>query len=274
VKNERFFIVCWGRRAYKPKHTTEHCKQTSKQANTAMQEANTMQEEENSVMFTTEEGDQVWVHRNDWTMKHRENDLPAVIYATGSQEWYVNGVLHRDNDLPAIIRATGTRMWYRNGVKHRDPAADGDGGDSEERPAVIWACGDQEWWQNGTLHRENDLPAMILADGTRKWYQNGLLHRENDLPAIVYANGDLAWFRKGLLHRENDLPAVIKAEGRTLKWHERKHEWYQMGVLLDHRQVRDRIQARIRDDNTRKVNIIGAIVPLPLDVGMVMCNYL
>src|SRR5271170_6044899 len=34
---------------------------------------------------------------------HRDNDLPAIIYANGTQWWYQRGVYHRDNDLPAII---------------------------------------------------------------------------------------------------------------------------------------------------------------------------
>src|SRR5690349_12346430 len=32
---------------------------------------------------------------------HRDNDLPAVIKANGTQKWYTRGQLHRDNDLPA-----------------------------------------------------------------------------------------------------------------------------------------------------------------------------
>src|SRR3990167_7540876 len=31
-----------------------------------------------------------------------------------SQEWRKNGVLHRDNDLPAYIWADGTQEWYKN----------------------------------------------------------------------------------------------------------------------------------------------------------------
>jgi antitoxin component YwqK of YwqJK toxin-antitoxin module len=46
---------------------------------------------------------------------HRDNDLPAVIYANGEKEWYQNGQLHRDNDLPTVVLPSGTKLWYQNG---------------------------------------------------------------------------------------------------------------------------------------------------------------
>src|SRR3990167_3422820 len=36
---------------------------------------------------------------------HRENDLPACIWANGMNEWYKDGQLHRENDLPACMWA-------------------------------------------------------------------------------------------------------------------------------------------------------------------------
>ena len=50
---------------------------------------------------------------------HRDNDKPALIYASGTQKWYQNGVLHRDNDNPAVIEEDGTQRWYQNGKYHR-----------------------------------------------------------------------------------------------------------------------------------------------------------
>jgi len=44
---------------------------------------------------------------------HRDNDLPAVIYANGAKQWYQNGYLHRDNDLPAVVYADGAKEWYQ-----------------------------------------------------------------------------------------------------------------------------------------------------------------
>ena len=62
------------------------------------------------------------INKNQYWFKngkrHRDNDLPAVIYPSGTQYWYQNGLKHRDNDLPAIIFANGTKEWYKNGLKY------------------------------------------------------------------------------------------------------------------------------------------------------------
>lgn len=52
-------------------------------------------------------------------MQPNRGDLPTLIFADGSQEWRVNGVLHRDGDQPALIFADGGREWYMNGKLHR-----------------------------------------------------------------------------------------------------------------------------------------------------------
>jgi hypothetical protein len=96
-------------------------------------------------------------------IRHREGDLPAVVFENGMCKWYKVGKLHRDGDLPAIIEADGTQHWYINGKPHRD----------------------------------GDLPAVIYVDGTQHWYKNGKLHRDGDLPAIIYANGNKYWFING-----------------------------------------------------------------------------
>jgi len=87
---------------------------------------------------------------------HRE-DGPAVEWATGCKEWYLNGYLHR-SDGPAIETSKGTKFWYLNGKPHR---TDG--------PAVEWINGNKEWWLGGYLHR-TDGPAIIHTDGDDKWY--------------------------------------------------------------------------------------------------------
>ncbi len=46
---------------------------------------------------------------------HRNNDLPAVIRANGTQEWRQHGKVHRDNDLPAIICTNGSQEWHQYG---------------------------------------------------------------------------------------------------------------------------------------------------------------
>jgi hypothetical protein len=50
---------------------------------------------------------------NDKDQLHRL-DGPAVEYADGSKEWYVDGKLHR-LDGPAIEYTDGHKAWYVNG---------------------------------------------------------------------------------------------------------------------------------------------------------------
>ena len=45
--------------------------------------------------------------------RHRE-DGPAIEFADGSKEWYLNGKRHRE-DGPAIENADGYKHWYLNG---------------------------------------------------------------------------------------------------------------------------------------------------------------
>lgn len=48
--------------------------------------------------------------------RHRDNDLPAVIWPSGTKHWYRDGKHYRDNDLPTVIYSNGSRQWwYRNG---------------------------------------------------------------------------------------------------------------------------------------------------------------
>ena len=48
-------------------------------------------------------------------LRHREKDLPAVIWNDGSMFWHKNGMYHRENDKPAIIFHDGTMAWFENG---------------------------------------------------------------------------------------------------------------------------------------------------------------
>lgn len=75
---------------------------------------------------------------------------------------------HRDNDLPAIVWKDGTLSWYKRGVKHRDNG----------QPAVIFPDGHKEWWVNGKLHRE-DGPAIIRAEGHIFYFRDGIEY-DND----------------------------------------------------------------------------------------------
>jgi hypothetical protein len=81
-------------------------------------------------------------------MKHRDDDLPAVISFDEDylpekwriQEWYQMGKLHRDNDKPAVIDIYSER-WYQHGKQHRDG----------NKPAYIFDDDDQEWWVDGVM---------------------------------------------------------------------------------------------------------------------------
>jgi len=73
----------------------------------------------------------------------------------GVRAWYKDGKLHRDDDLPALIYADGRQYWYKDGKLHRDGL-----------PAVIYAGGHQEWWKDGNPHRDGDFPAVIYPERT------------------------------------------------------------------------------------------------------------
>ena len=80
----------------------------------------------------------------------------------------MHGLLHRDNDLPAVIWANGLKQWYQHGEQHRD----------NDQPAEIYANGSRFWYHRGKAHRDNSLPAGINADGSTAWYyQHNELHR-------------------------------------------------------------------------------------------------
>ena len=102
----------------------------------------------------------------------------------GNKFWYNSkGELHRENDLPAIEYASGGKSWYLNGKYNRE----------NDKPAIECAIGDKEWRLNGNRHRDNDKPAIEYASGSKQWYINGKLHRENG-PAIEYCDGKKCWF--------------------------------------------------------------------------------
>jgi hypothetical protein len=98
--------------------------------------------------------------RNSDGVMHRK-DGPAVEYADGSTEWFVDGKRHR-KDGPAIEYANGTKEWYVDGVLHR-----------KDGPAVEYPNGKTEWYVDGKRHRK-DGPAIKYADGSKFWYVDGV----------------------------------------------------------------------------------------------------
>ena len=89
------------------------------------------------------------------TYHHKRIDLNGTT-------WYYNeqNQRHRE-DGPAIEWANGTKEWWVNGQRHR-----------EDGPAVEYADGTKYWYVNGQRHRE-DGPAYEGSDGTKLWYVNG-----------------------------------------------------------------------------------------------------
>jgi hypothetical protein len=64
----------------------------------------------------------VYKHRIAYTNERNEIhrlDGPAIIYPSGTEEWYKNNYLHR-LDGPAIKRPDGTEEWRINGTRHRE----------------------------------------------------------------------------------------------------------------------------------------------------------
>lgn len=174
-----------------------------------------MQEPNIEPTVIREDGSKVWINGDDkfvlmptgskyWIqngLRHRDDDLPAVVFANGGREWWVNGMQHRENG-PAVDCSDGTKMWFLNNLCHR---VDG--------PAVV-SKNSEEWWLYGKRHRSGGLPAMTMSNGVVDWYENGLLHRV-DGPASTGV-GRKEWYLNGLLHRIGG-PAV---EGRygVIEW--------------------------------------------------------
>ena len=114
-------------------------------------------------------------------------NISGFVYYSGKEEWFKDRLRHRDNDLPAVILHNGRQEWWKNGFKHRD----------NDLPALINSNGSQEWYKNGKLHRDNDLPAVIKSNGSQEWYKDGLRHRDNDLPSVIKITGTKLWYKNG-----------------------------------------------------------------------------
>lgn len=129
-------------------------------------------------------GNKIW--KNPYGEFHRE-DGPAIIYADGREDWYINGLIHRDGDLPAITTRDGYMAWYQYGYRQRDG----------EQPAVIYADGVLEWYQRGKYHRDGDKPALIGQKNEKitleAWYKNDRLHRTCGPASIDYLNNEISW---------------------------------------------------------------------------------
>lgn len=129
--------------------------------------------------------------------------------------WYNDkGQLHR-LDGPAVEWADGDKEWWVEGKPHR---LDG--------PAVEWANGAKWWYVESKLHRL-DGPAIEWADGTKEWYVNDKRHRL-DGPAIEHADGAKGWFVEGKELTEKEFNEYIKpkptCEGKVVEIDGKKYK--------------------------------------------------
>jgi hypothetical protein len=88
--------------------------------------------------------------RNEEGKLHRF-DGPAVEWADGDREWYIDGKPHR-MDGPALEWTDGGKSWYVDGKLHR---LDG--------PAKEWWSGDEEWWIDGRQLTEEQFDQHSLV---------------------------------------------------------------------------------------------------------------
>lgn len=95
----------------------------------------------------------IWFTENK--LIHRDNDLPAIIEANGSQAWFKNGFRHRDNDKPAMIRINGVKEWYKDGARHR----------AGNQPAVVYPNGEKEYWIHGRPRLGKRTDQIINSGG-------------------------------------------------------------------------------------------------------------
>ncbi len=49
---------------------------------------------------------------------HSFDDIPSVIFDTGTKYWHKNDQLHRDNDKPAVIYSDGSQEFWTNGINN------------------------------------------------------------------------------------------------------------------------------------------------------------
>lgn len=102
-------------------------------------------------------GDYFWFYNDE---RHRDGDEPASCLK-GIIRYYKNGLIHRDGDKPAIIYADGTQDYFIKGKLHRIGS-----------PAIVYPSGDCDYFVEGERHRE-DGPAIVRMDGKNEWFLNG-----------------------------------------------------------------------------------------------------
>ena len=90
-----------------------------------------------------------WYFKDKAMTKCHRGDGPAVEYAGGTKEWFINGERHRE-DGAAVEWANGYKAWYLDGKLHR-----GDGA------AVEWANGYKAWYLDGKKYTQAEFKAKM-----------------------------------------------------------------------------------------------------------------
>lgn len=100
-------------------------------------------------------------------LPHRE-DGPAVVYPSGTQEWWINGKKHR-TDSPAVERHDGLKEWWLNGKLHR-----------EDGPAIISPSGSEYWYLNGKQHRLDGPAVRYMPFNTLEYWVDDINYSYNE----------------------------------------------------------------------------------------------
>lgn len=82
-------------------------------------------------------------HGTLYRVEHPLDNVYIDIIAK-SRFWYKNGALHRDNDLPAIEYASGEKHWLKYGYLHRTNG-----------PALIYEDGSCQYWEDGIFLKKS-----------------------------------------------------------------------------------------------------------------------
>jgi hypothetical protein len=80
----------------------------------------------------------------------------------GTIEYYKDDQLHRDDNLPAVVWADGAKFWCQNDLLHRDG----------DQPAAEWTDGTKIWFQNDKRHRLTG-PAWTNSNGIEEYWIKG-----------------------------------------------------------------------------------------------------
>lgn len=141
-------------------------------------------------MKTDKYGHRFWYNQDD--QLHRE-DGPAIEYANGTKEWWLNGQLHRE-DGPACEYADGTKEWWLNGQRHRDVVG----------PAYEGPNGTKEWCLNGKRMTEEEFKQKIEEKCGRH------ITEENEI--LEYAIGRINSLTEDLAHMDLNDQWLVRHE--------------------------------------------------------------